>query len=308
MAKETEWSKFKSLNKSLSTKEILVQQGYPPTAMYILMEGVVEVYRNDKLISTIRSRGEYIGEISILLGSAYSATVIAASPCTVIKIDTANAGSFLRHSPEVAISIARKLANRLVELNKQIANLANSPFTASLTKLIEAERKKIENKEKIKEISFDALSNLQVDFPPLFEIITQNETLFNLYILVKGEVEIIKNNKVIAIESEPGYYMGDVSILRKALPNATVRTRTECRMIQIPADRVDSFLSHSPEVAISIAKKIGERILSINNVMEKLKDDGKDDKKKIKKEEEGFQIDEKTSAELEDLMKRLGIL
>ncbi|HNI96173.1 MAG TPA: hypothetical protein PL169_08905, partial [Leptospiraceae bacterium] len=113
---------------------------------------------------------------------------------------------------------------------------------------------------------------------------------------------------IIAIESEPGYYMGDVSILRKALPNATVRTRTECRMIQIPADRVDSFLSHSPEVAISIARKIGERILSINNVMEKLKDDGKDDKKKTKKEDEGFQIDEKTSAELEDLMKRLGIL
>ncbi|HNH11424.1 MAG TPA: cyclic nucleotide-binding domain-containing protein, partial [Leptospiraceae bacterium] len=67
MAKETEWSKFKSLNRSVAAREVLVQQGYPPTAMYILMDGVVDIFRNDKLISTIRNRGEYIGEISILL-------------------------------------------------------------------------------------------------------------------------------------------------------------------------------------------------------------------------------------------------
>ncbi|HMV78447.1 MAG TPA: cyclic nucleotide-binding domain-containing protein [Leptospiraceae bacterium] len=269
MSRETEWSKLKSMHKGFPAKEVLLAQGDPANQMYILMEGKANVIRNGKLIGSVQKRGEYLGEISFLMNTEYTASVVTETPCTMIRIERNEAESFLRHSPEVAISMAAKLAGRLAELNRKISNLGNTFLNDALLNAV-LEEKQDRNRRTASDLNLSSLSSLEAEIPAGLEIIVQNQPLSHLYILLEGEVEIIKNSQLLAIESEPGYYMGDVSVLRKTLPNATVRARTDCRMIQIPAEKLDSFLHHSPEVAISIARKICERILTINNTMEKL--------------------------------------
>lgn len=269
MSRETEWSKFKSMHKGFPAKEVLIAQGEPANQIFILIEGKVNIIRNGKLIGSVQKRGEYLGEISFLMNTEYTASAVNETPCTLIRIERNEAESFLRHSPEVAISLAAKLAGRLAELNRKISNLGNTYLNNALLNAV-LEEKENRNKKSSSDLNLSSLSSLEADIPAGLEIIVQNQPLSHMYILLAGEVEIIKNSQVLAIESEPGYYMGDVSVLRKTLPNATVRARTDCRMIQIPAEKLDSFLHHSPEVALSIARKICERILTINNTMEKL--------------------------------------
>ncbi len=269
MSRETEWSKFKSMHKGFPAKEVLIAQGEPANQIFILIEGKVNIIRNGKLIGSVQKRGEYLGEISFLMNTEYTASAVNETPCTLIRIERNEAESFLRHSPEVAISLAAKLAGRLAELNRKISNLGNTYLNNALLNAV-LEEKENRNKKNSNDLNLSSLSSLEADIPAGLEIIVQNQPLSHMYILLAGEVEIIKNSQVLAIESEPGYYMGDVSVLRKTLPNATVRARTDCRMIQIPAEKLDSYLHHSPEVALSIARKICERILTINNTMEKL--------------------------------------
>ncbi|MCB1189087.1 MAG: cyclic nucleotide-binding domain-containing protein [Leptospiraceae bacterium] len=265
MEKETNLQKITALERSIGSDFVLVSQGDEPKALYIVINGRFDIYRNGIKIAEINKRGDYIGEISALMNSTHSATVKSKSPSTVLEIKLNNIQSFFSHSPEMAISLARKLSERLVEVNKKFAQIINKPKVINSLIL---ERSKLQNPKsmvKVDPIDLKSLKSLYVEALENVEIIRQGHPPDALYILVDGEVEIIKNGKKIAIESKPGYYLGDVSVLRKSAANATVKTTKKSILIEIKADKVDNFLYHSPEIPISIARKLAERILNIND-------------------------------------------
>lgn len=241
----------------------LMKQGDMPKAFYILVKGSLLVYRNNTLVSVIKTGGEYIGEISILLNTPHSATVKTETTSTLISIEISKVESFLTHAPEIAISLARRLAERLVSLNKELTLLASNVNKSE----VYSEKKSATYvpKQQGSIFNLEKLKSLIVEYPENFAIIEQDNHPRALYILVYGEIEILKDEKVIAIESNPGYYLGDVSVLRHAPANATVKTKKSSRFIEIPAEKVDVFLNHSPEIAISISKGLAQRILLIND-------------------------------------------
>jgi CRP-like cAMP-binding protein len=258
MSKKINWSQFSSHYKRFSVDEIIIRQENPPLNLYILVEGLLYAYRNGTFISSITKEGEYFGEISILMNKPHSATVRAHFESLVIEIPIKEVERFLTQSPEVAISLARNLAERLAEQNSQLVRAITDPLISL------QEKKKTESKADAA-LDLYRLNSFFKDFRPNVEVINQGKNPKALYILVTGQVEIIKNGKTIAIEGSPGYYMGDVSILRDTVANATVKTTEKTTMIEIPVDKVDSFLRHSPEIAISMAKKLAERIIAIND-------------------------------------------
>lgn len=259
MIKEINWNKLSSHFKYVPAKTCLIKQGTKPSSMYVLIDGALHTFRNDILISTIDRKGEYFGEISILMNIEHSATVISLLNSTVIEINIDSIVSFLTKSPDVAISLASNLAKRLVEQNAQLARTMEDPgLRLNLIK------SKIDVIDTTGYFDLGKLSDYYVDVRPNVEFIQQGKMPKSLYILVEGEVQIIKNGKTIALESTPGYYFGDVSILRDSPANASVKTTNKTTLIEIPAEKVMSFLNHSPEVAISISKKLAQRILIIN--------------------------------------------
>lgn len=81
---------------SFVTGEILVQQGEPADAVYLLVSGRVEVLRQGESgteVLATRGAGDCIGELGVLAREARSATVVAVDPVEAIVID---AERFLR--------------------------------------------------------------------------------------------------------------------------------------------------------------------------------------------------------------------
>lgn len=91
--------------------EILIGQGYQGGDLFILESGQLAVERDGVRIATIATPGSLIGEMSVVLGTANSATVQAEKPTTVRVIRDAR--QYLKTDPELTFRVAWLMANRL---------------------------------------------------------------------------------------------------------------------------------------------------------------------------------------------------
>jgi CRP/FNR family transcriptional regulator, cyclic AMP receptor protein len=113
--------------RSVQRGEALIEAGEEASGdMYILERGRLSVERDGIVIATISEPGALIGEMSVLLGTAHSATVRAEAASSVRVID--NAIAFLERTPLVALHVATLACARLdatsallVELRKDAA-------------------------------------------------------------------------------------------------------------------------------------------------------------------------------------------
>lgn len=119
-----------SLKQTFPEGTVLLKQGTRSGKLYVLIDGTVEVKRDDTLVAAINEPGALFGEMSALLDVDHTANVIAATPVTVYHFSDAK--RFLQSDPEVSLTVARKLAQRLntvttylVDLKRQYANHSN---------------------------------------------------------------------------------------------------------------------------------------------------------------------------------------
>ena len=91
--------------------EILIGQGYQGGDLFILESGQLVVERDGVRIATIATPGSLIGEMSVVLGTANSATVQAEKSTTVRVIRDAR--QYLKTDPELTFRVAWLMANRL---------------------------------------------------------------------------------------------------------------------------------------------------------------------------------------------------
>jgi CRP-like cAMP-binding protein len=99
----------------------LVTEGGASGHLYVLMSGKLEVLKGEMVVATIAEPGAVLGEMSVLLGLPHTATVRACSDTVVYEF--ADAASLLKREPEVALLIARMLAQRLNAANTYLADL-----------------------------------------------------------------------------------------------------------------------------------------------------------------------------------------
>src|SRR5437899_7802073 len=89
--------------------------------LYVLIEGRLEVLKGDNVVAVIAEPGAVLGEMSVLLDQPQTATVRAAADSTIYEFS--DAASCLREQPELALLIARLLAQRLNVANTYLADL-----------------------------------------------------------------------------------------------------------------------------------------------------------------------------------------
>lgn len=89
----------------------LLVEGETTGRLYILIDGEVEVLRGDTRVMITNTPGAILGEMSILLDTPHTATVRTVSPATMYVVE--DAATFLQAHPELALVIARLLAQRL---------------------------------------------------------------------------------------------------------------------------------------------------------------------------------------------------
>jgi di/tricarboxylate transporter len=97
---------------------IIIRQGEPGDAFYLVASGVLHVYTTDAgrvtetHVRTLRS-GEPFGEMALLTSNPRSATVKAETECEVLRLERSAFLDLVKQQPSVALAIAGTLSRRL---------------------------------------------------------------------------------------------------------------------------------------------------------------------------------------------------
>ena len=101
----------------LQRDEILFREGDPADALYVVLQGRLQVVRERagrpiEVVTEI-GRGQPVGEIGLLTGDARSSTVRAIRDTELIRFSEQGFRALLRQSPQALIPLMRTLARRL---------------------------------------------------------------------------------------------------------------------------------------------------------------------------------------------------
>ena len=105
--------------------ETIMREGAPGVSMYIIKDGLVEVRKKDPvtgidfLVAQL-GEGAAVGEMSLLTGKPRSASVTTVDPTSVYTLTRTDFRNLLTQYPEISLGLARILADRLEEANKQV--------------------------------------------------------------------------------------------------------------------------------------------------------------------------------------------
>lgn len=90
----------------------LIQEGEPGDAFFAVASGRVVIRRRGRKVGELGD-GCFVGEIALLSRSPRSATVVAATPLTVLEIAGEDFVALLDEHPELWLKVARTLADRI---------------------------------------------------------------------------------------------------------------------------------------------------------------------------------------------------
>ena len=109
------------IRRNVSPGDLVVHEGGRTGHLYVLIEGLLEVLKGGTVVASIAEPGAVLGEMSVLLDQPHTATVRAAAASTIYEFS--DAASCLREQPELALLIARLLAQRLNVANTYLADI-----------------------------------------------------------------------------------------------------------------------------------------------------------------------------------------
>jgi signal transduction histidine kinase len=105
--------------KNYTQGTVLCHEAADEAKFYILLDGKVDV---TKTINNVEQRylkslsaGDFFGEMALIHNAPRAATVLAASPVTVLEIDKENFDRVLQHSSSVSMAMVREISSRLRE-------------------------------------------------------------------------------------------------------------------------------------------------------------------------------------------------
>ena len=107
--------------KHFAEGETILSQGGRTGILFILIEGGVEVIKDDVTVATAAKPGAIFGDLSALLGIPHTATVRAVRASSFhVVIDPRG---FLEQNPVACLHLCELLARRLDAVNKYLVNV-----------------------------------------------------------------------------------------------------------------------------------------------------------------------------------------
>ncbi len=107
--------------RELAAGELILKQDDPCDALHVLLEGEVEVLRDDVRVAKTSEAGSVFGEMSLLLGGPCTASVRTLSASRFATIE--NPRAFLASSPAASLHVAELLAHRIDALNRYLVDV-----------------------------------------------------------------------------------------------------------------------------------------------------------------------------------------
>lgn len=117
----------RAITKSYPRQSVIVNEGDPTDAIYIILEGRVRIYLADhkgkEVTLNVQGPGEYFGELT-LDGGPRSASVMTLEPSRFMIIPRESLESFFATHPDFAMHLVHKLISRVRVLTERVKSLA----------------------------------------------------------------------------------------------------------------------------------------------------------------------------------------
>lgn len=127
--------------------DIIVQEGGLAGGIWVLASGSLDVTKNGMTVNTVTEPGALIGEISVLLEGAYSATVTASAPSALRY--AADGRAFLSANPEIMQLVATGLASRLEFVTTYLADLKHQYGDAPGLSMVPEVLRKLSQRQRV---------------------------------------------------------------------------------------------------------------------------------------------------------------
>jgi len=207
---------------------------------------------NELLNTSLTNEDKNLENISNLL--AYDNRHINISALTAIKNYELESKDILKKylvdEDEDVKSLVNKIMRQSDEITdyEKMAYLSKVPLFASL--------------------SFDELHSLAkksdiVEYKSAEEIISEGEIASKLYILLSGEVEVLKDSKKLN-ELSSGDYFGEIAIVAKTKRTATVKAISDINTLVFSEIAFNEIINRYPNISVEIMKEMTKRLLQNN--------------------------------------------
>lgn len=105
---------------SIAAGDVLIEQGDPAPAMYVLIEGSLFIERDAMAFATVDNAGAVFGEMSTVMGRPATATVRAGAAS---RLHVAHDAQVFLARPGVALAVLRLTANRLDTMTQYLTDV-----------------------------------------------------------------------------------------------------------------------------------------------------------------------------------------
>jgi CRP-like cAMP-binding protein len=112
---QAEWE-IRAYQRSLAAGEVVFEPGEAGHHFYVIRSGEVELQSADPSVQeplALLGAGDFFGEYAAMLGEQRELRAVAKQATRVLAVDRESLESICRESPEIALRIARGLADRL---------------------------------------------------------------------------------------------------------------------------------------------------------------------------------------------------
>ena len=97
----------------------ILRQGLSGSAFYVILDGEADVVADGQKLATL-ARGDFFGEVSVLLGEPPTADIVATRPMRCIVLGGPDVEGFLVDHPRVMFRMLQASARRLRNANRRL--------------------------------------------------------------------------------------------------------------------------------------------------------------------------------------------
>jgi CRP/FNR family cyclic AMP-dependent transcriptional regulator len=112
-------------------KQVIAREGDLEVGWYVLLKGKVGVFKHDKEVAEINQHGVVFGELSGILNTPRTATLIALETTKVIHFKT-SLDNIIEHYPKMTKQIIISLAERLAKTTDNLITVIEKDIETKL--------------------------------------------------------------------------------------------------------------------------------------------------------------------------------
>ena len=112
-------------------KQVIANEGDNEVGWYVLLKGSVGVFKHDRNVAEFNQRGVVFGELSSILNTPRTATLIALEPTQVIHFKT-SLDNIIEHYPKMTKQIMINLAERLAKTTDNLISVVEKDIETKL--------------------------------------------------------------------------------------------------------------------------------------------------------------------------------